>query len=142
MNNQEIITTICKMDIEKLNYLFNKCEDYPKPKKENLLKEFSLIFNQLKKTDSCLDLVEGKCCATCDDCENADKSGWSFLAKNSKKYFSLIFDNNKSGELKNIYTCLYFGVVNQSIQEDIENNYELIYVSEGSLKSENFLKPF
>ena len=49
---------------------------------------------------------------------------------------------SESVELKEVYTCLYFGVQNLLMQNDIENNYELIYVSEDSLKFENFLKPF
>ena len=60
------------------------------------------------------------------------------LAKKSKKYFSLIFDYDSS-ELKDIYICLYFGVQNLLIQTDIENNYELIYVTEGVLKTESYL---
>lgn len=106
-----------------------------------MIKDLTLIFNYLKTKDSLLEIIEGKCCATFDDCKNADKTGWLFLAKNSKKYFSLIFDYD-SGELKDIYTCFYFGVQNLLIQNDIENNYVLIYISEDSLKFANFLKPF
>ena len=129
------------MNTVKMIHLLNESKHYPKSKKEVLIKDLTLIFNYLKTKDSLLEIIEGKCCATFDDCKNADKTGWLFLAKKSKKYFSLIFDYNSS-ELKDIYTCLYFGVQNLLIQNDIENNYELIYVSEDSLKFENFLKPF
>lgn len=141
MNNQELISAISEMNTVKMIHLLNESKHYPKSKKEVLIKNLTLIFNHLKTKDSLLEIIEGKCCATFDDCKNADKTGWLFLAKKSKKYFSLIFDYDSS-ELKDIYTCLYFGVQNLLIQNDIENNYELIYVSEDSLKFENFLKPF
>ena len=141
MNNQELISVISEMNIVKIIHLLNESKHYTKSKKEVLIKNLTLIFNHLKIKDSLLEIIEGKCCATFDDCKNADKTGWLFLAKKSKKYFSLIFDYDSS-ELKDIYTCLYFGVQNLLIQNDIENNYELIYVSEDSLKFENFLKPF
>ena len=141
MNNQELITAISEMNTVKMIHLLNESNHYPKSKKEVLIKDLTMIFNHLKTSDSFLEIVKGKCCATFDDCKNADKTGWLFLAKKSKKYFSLIFDYDSS-ELKDIYTCLYFGVQNLLIQNDIENNYELIYVSEDSLKFENFLKPF
>ena len=141
MNNQELISAISEMNTVKMIHLLNESKHYPKSKKEVLIKDLTLIFNHLKTKDSLLEIIEGKCCATFDDCKNADKTGWLFLAKKSKKYFSLIFDYDSS-ELKDIYTCLYFGVQNLLIQNDIENNYELIYVSEDSLKFENFLKPF
>ena len=141
MNNHELISAISEMNTVKMIHLLNESKHYPKSKKEVLIKNLTLIFNHLKTKDSLLEIIEGKCCATFDDCKNADKTGWLFLAKKSKKYFSLIFDYDSS-ELKDIYTCLYFGVQNLLIQNDIENNYELIYVSEDSLKFENFLKPF
>lgn len=141
MNNQELISAISEMNTVKMIHLLNESNHYPKSKKEVLIKDLTMIFNHLKTSDSFLEIVKGKCCATFDDCKNADKTGWLFLAKKSKKYFSLIFDYD-SGELKDIYTCLYFGVQNLLMQNDIENNYELIYVSEDSLKFENFLKPF
>ena len=141
MNNQEFITAISEMNTVKIVNLLNESKHYPKSKKEVFIKDLTMIFDHLKIKDSLLEIIEGKCCATFDDCKNADKTGWLFLAKKSKKYFSLIFDYNSS-ELKDIYTCLYFGVQNLLIQNDIENNYELIYVSEDSLKFENFLKPF
>ncbi len=141
MKNQELISAISEMNTVKMIHLLNESKHYPKSKKEVLIKDLTLIFNHLKTKDSLLEIIEGKCCATFDDCKNADKTGWLFLAKKSKKYFSLIFDYESSG-LKDIYTCLYFGVQNLLIQNDIENNYELIYVSEDSLKFENFLKPF
>ena len=141
MNNQELINAISEMNTVKMIHLLNESTHYPKSKKEVLIKDLTLIFNYLKTKDSLLEIIEGKCCATFDDCKNADKTGWLFLAKNSKKYFSLIFDYD-SGELKEVYTCLYFGVQNLLMQNDIENNYDLIYVSEDSLKFENFLKPF
>jgi len=141
MNNQELISAISEMNTVKMIHLLNESKHYPKSKKEVLIKDLTLIFNHLKTKDSLLEIIEGKCCATFDDCKNADKTGWLFLAKKSKKYFSLIFDYDSS-ELKDIYTCLYFGVQNLLIQNDIENNYDLIYVSEDSLKFENFLKPF
>ena len=141
MNNQELINSISEMNTVKMIHLLNESKHYPKSKKEVLIKDLTMILNYLKTNDSLLEIIEGKCCATFDDCKNADKTGWLFLAKKSKKYFSLIFDYDSS-ELKDIYTCLYFGVQNLLIQNDIENNYELIYVSEDSLKFENFLKPF
>ena len=141
MNNQELISAISEMNTVKMIHLLNESKHYPKSKKEVLIKNLTLIFNHLKTKDSLLEIIEGKCCATFDNCKNADKTGWLFLAKKSKKYFSLIFDYDSS-ELKDIYTCLYFGVQNLLIQNDIENNYDLIYVSEDSLKFENFLKPF
>ena len=141
MNNQKLISSICQMNTVKMIHLLNESKHYPKSKKEVLIKDLTMIFDHLKIKDSLLEIIEGKCCATFDDCKNADKTGWLFLAKKSKKYFSLIFDYDSS-ELKDIYTCLYFGVQNLLIQNDIENNYELIYVSEDSLKFENFLKPF
>lgn len=142
MDELEIASIISEMDLEKLIDSLDEFSHYPKSKKEVFIKDLNLIFDYLKQKDSFLELNKGKCCATCDVCENADKFGWSFLAKNSKKYFSLIFEYNNSKELKDINTCLYFGLQNLAIQNDIENNYELIYFSEGSLKFENFLKPF
>ena len=141
MNNQKLISSNCQMNTVKMIHLLNESKHYPKSKKEVLIKDLTMIFDHLKIKDSLLEIIEGKCCATFDDCKNADKTGWLFLAKKSKKYFSLIFDYDSS-ELKDIYICLYFGVQNLLIQTDIENNYELIYVSEDSLKFENFLKPF
>ena len=141
MNNQELISAISEMNTVKMIHLLNESKHYPKSKKEVFIKDLLMIFDHLKIKDSLLGIIEGKCFASFDDCINADKTGWLFLAKKSKKYFSLIFDYD-SGELKDIYTCLYFGVQNLLMQNDIENNYELIYVSEDSLKFENFLKPF
>ena len=138
MNNQELINAISEMNTVKMIHLLNESKHYPKSKKEVLIKDLTMIFNHLKIKDSLLEIIEGKCCATFDDCKNADKTGWLFLAKKSKKYFSLIFDYDSS-ELKDIYTCLYFGVQNLLIQNDIENNYELIYVTEGVLKTESYL---
>ena len=130
MNNQELISAISEMNTVKMIHLLNESKHYPKSKKEVLIKDLTMIFDHLKIKDSLLEIIEGKCCATFDDCKNADKTGWLFLAKNSKKYFSLIFDYD-SGELKDIYTCLYFGGQNPLLQYVFENNYELIYVTEG-----------
>ena len=138
MNNQKLISSICQMNTFKMIHLLNESKHYPKSKKEVFIKDLTMIFDHLKIKDSLLEIIEGKCCATFDDCKNADKTGWLFLAKKSKKYFSLIFDYDSS-ELKDIYICLYFGVQNLLIQTDIENNYELIYVTEGVLKTESYL---
>lgn len=142
MNELEIASIISEMDIEKLTQTLYEFPHYRKSKREVFIKDLNLIFEYLKHKDGFLEINKGKCCATNDVCKNANKFGWLFLAKNSKKYFSLIFEYNNSKELKDIYTCLYFGLQNLAIQNDIENNYELIYVSEGSLKFENFIKPF
>ena len=111
MNNQELINAISEMNTVKIVHLLNESKHYPKSKKEVLIKDLTMIFDHLKIKDSILEIIEGKCCATFDDCKNADKTGWLFLAKKSKKYFSLIFDYDSS-ELKDIYICLYFGVQN------------------------------
>ena len=91
MNNQELITAISEMNTVKMIHLLNESKHYPKSKKEVLIKDLTMIFNHLKIKDSLLEIIEGKCYATFDDCKNADKTGWLFLAKKSKKYFSLIF---------------------------------------------------
>ena len=79
------------MNTVKMIHLLNESKHYPKSKKEVLIKDLTMIFDHLKIKDSLLEIIEGKCCATFDDCKNADKTGWLFLAKKSKKYFSLIF---------------------------------------------------
>jgi hypothetical protein len=117
--NENILTTlveaISKMDCDALHLILDDKWYYDYTSKSIYIQKLSDVFVEFKKEDDYLIYQKGNCNSS--ECNNFNKSGFSFIGNKSGRYINFIIDLKENGAIKNIHNCICF-IMNENVVTD------------------------
>jgi hypothetical protein len=130
--NENILTSlveaISKMDCDALELILDDKWYYDNTSKSIYIQKLSEVFDEFKKEDDYLIYQKGNCNAS--ECNNFNKSGFSFIGNKSGRYINFIIDLKENGTIKNIHNCICF-ILNERVFDESKKQLKIsIYVDE------------
>jgi hypothetical protein len=102
----DLVEAISKMDCDALELILDDKWYYDKTTKSIYIQKLSDVFDEFKNEDDFLIFQKGNCNAG--ECNNFNKSGFSFIGNKSGRYINVIIDLKENGSIKNIHNCICF----------------------------------
>ena len=110
-----LVEAISKMDCDSLQLILDDKWYYDYTSKSIYIQKLSDVFNEFKKEDDYLIYQKGNCNSS--ECNNFNKSGFSFIGNKSGRYINFIIDLKENGAIKNIHNCICF-IMNEYVVTD------------------------
>ena len=123
-----LVEAISKMDCDALQLILDDKWYYDKTSKSNYIQKLSEVFDEFKIEDDYLIYQKGNCNSS--ECNNFNKSGFSFIGNKSGRYINFIIDLKENGAIKNIHNCICFSP-NEKVLDETKKQLKIrIYIDE------------
>ena len=124
-----LLEAISKMDCDALELILDDKWYYDRTSKSIYIQKLSVVFDEFQKEDYYLVYQKGNCNSS--ECNNFNKSGFSFIGNKTGRYINFIIDLKENGSIKNIHNCICFS-----------SNYKVLDEAKKQLKISIFMDEY